>query len=1096
MTEQDQTPIRPRRWLRRLVLWCVMSLAVLSVLVLALGVWLLDREVKAPRWLQDRVEAAAGDILSGGSITFGQIYLILGKDYHLRVRLQDTVLLDAEDRQIARIPGINTLFSPRGLLFEQELLVQEVDLLGPELSLRRLVNGEFAVAFDAAATPVQQAETLPELIEQIESALDIAALEALERISATGMIVNYADARAGRNWSMDGGALELALTRNDIAITGTLDILSGRPFVTGIEVAYRGNRQGLSAAMSATVTNAVAEELATQSAALSWLTVLDGPLNGQITGRVNEAGILAEVAADLDIRDGMIRPDDTARPIPVKHAALQVRYDPAGSVLTFDSLEVESGWGSLQGNAQAFLRFDQAASALPQSFEIQLSLDEVAFNPDNLWQDERILTGAGADLRLRLDPFDLDIGQFHLGLDGETVTGKGDIGIGADGWNVAVDVTAAKIEGRRLFDLWPAEYKPRTLQWFRDNITTGTLRDLVLGLRVSGNEPLFIGGGFAFEDLTLRAMPTLPPIQDGHGFASLDGAEFFLELEGGTVDAPQGGRIDLAGSTMHIPQLGGRFPLTDFVFRTDSTLTATLSLLDLPPFEFISKANQSVTMADGLATAETRVSFPMMPRVPAETIDWSFDAELRGVRSQTLVPDKELSATRLTIAGDAGGLRINGQANLDGVAGQILWQQPFDGTNSAELTARVRMTPEGLANMGVAVPPGAIRGEAEGVLTVVFEPDTVPRMTLTSDLVGASIAIPEIGWSKPLSQAADFALVGRLDQTLIVDRIRLSAPGLTAEGRVEVDGNGAFSVARLSDVQVGRWFAGDVELTSRGAGRVPALTVNSGTLDLRNANITGAGGGNGGPVDLSLDQLILTDGITLDAFSGAFDMSGGISGDFSARLNGTAPIVGRIDQFNGAPGLTVSSLDASAVLSATGLLGEAEGETLFLNLRPTGAEGEYDGTIRATGLRLRNAPAMAALLDAVSVVGLLQQLSGQGLLFNEVEAEFRITPDQLIIARSNAVGPGLGISLDGTYTLATKAMDFQGVLSPFYLLNGVGAILTRKGEGLIGFNYTLGGTSDAVRVGVNPLSALTPGMFREIFRRPPPDLSTSTEVQQ
>jgi hypothetical protein len=75
-------------------------------------------------------------------------------------------------------------------------------------------------------------------------------------------------------------------------------------------------------------------------------------------------------------------------------------------------------------------------------------------------------------------------------------------------------------------------------------------------------------------------------------------------------------------------------------------------------------------------------------------------------------------------------------------------------------------------------------------------------------------------------------------------------------------------------------------------------------------------------------------------------------------------------------------------------------------------------------------------------------------------------------------------------------MDFQGVLSPFYLLNGVGAILTRKGEGLIGFNYTLGGTSDAVRVGVNPLSALTPGMFREIFRRPPPDLSTSTEVQQ
>jgi len=48
--------------------------------------------------------------------------------------------------------------------------------------------------------------------------------------------------------------------------------------------------------------------------------------------------------------------------------------------------------------------------------------------------------------------------------------------------------------------------------------------------------------------------------------------------------------------------------------------------------------------------------------------------------------------------------------------------------------------------------------------------------------------------------------------------------------------------------------------------------------------------------------------------------------------------------------------------------------------------------------------------------------------------------------------------------------------------------LTRKGEGLIGFNFTVRGDSAAPQVGVNPLSALTPGMFREIFRRPPPQV--------
>ena len=63
----------------------------------------------------------------------------------------------------------------------------------------------------------------------------------------------------------------------------------------------------------------------------------------------------------------------------------------------------------------------------------------------------------------------------------------------------------------------------------------------------------------------------------------------------------------------------------------------------------------------------------------------------------------------------------------------------------------------------------------------------------------------------------------------------------------------------------------------------------------------------------------------------------------------------------------------------------------------------------------------------------------------------------------------------------------QGVISPLNVVNGViGAIFSPRREGLFGFAYQLTGNAQSPQVTVNPFSILTPGVFREIFRRPPP----------
>ena len=160
---------------------------------------------------------------------------------------------------------------------------------------------------------------------------------------------------------------------------------------------------------------------------------------------------------------------------------------------------------------------------------------------------------------------------------------------------------------------------------------------------------------------------------------------------------------------------------------------------------------------------------------------------------------------------------------------------------------------------------------------------------------------------------------------------------------------------------------------------------------------------------------------------------------------------------------------------------------LFRSLIPRkGYEGQYDGRLSGKKIRIRGAPAMADLLGAISGIGLLEQLNGQGIVFADYQVRFRLTPRQVIITSGSAIGASMGVSMDGVYNLGVGTLDIQGVISPIYFLNAIGRIFTRRGEGLFGFNYRMTGKAADPKVRVNPLSILTPGMFRELFKRPPP----------
>jgi hypothetical protein len=326
---------------------------------------------------------------------------------------------------------------------------------------------------------------------------------------------------------------------------------------------------------------------------------------------------------------------------------------------------------------------------------------------------------------------------------------------------------------------------------------------------------------------------------------------------------------------------------------------------------------------------------------------------------------------------------------------------------------------------------------------------------------------------------------GRLGEVPEVSRIALEAPGLAAEGRLALRADGSLDRARFDRVRIGGWFDGPVDLVGRGADRVVGVEVRGGWMDLAEATF-GDSGGEGGPITATLDRLEVMEGVVLTDLRTELDASAGIRGTFVGMVNGGPAVEGTVVPVPGGVEIHVESERAGAVLRAADFFEGAEGGRLDLWLTQTGVEGQYDGRLAIDGLQVTEAPTLAQLLNAVSVFGLLQQMSGQGIVFDEVRAFFRIDPDRVTVTRSSAVGVGLGLSLDGVYWIGDGTVDMQGVLSPFYLVNAVGEVLTRRGEGLLGFSFRLTGPIADFDVALNPLSVLTPGMFRDIFRRPPP----------
>lgn len=1076
---------RPRWWSGPLRLF-VATLLVLAAAVFA-GLAVTGRPLPAPQWVVSQIEQRVNAALGGRvRLSIGGIRAIVDDSFVPRVRLTDVTLYSPSGARLALLPDVRAVFGPAALLTGR-LEPRVVRVAGVSVALRRLPDGRLDIPPAAGGGDLPAALTPSDMLAAVEKAFETPGLAALARIEVTGLAIRLDDERAGQSveiadgsmtFEQTGRALHFALGFN-LAAPGAAPGRAELDFTT-----FKGSPE---ARLDARLTGIRARTLAAQSPGFAWLGVFDAPISGTFRSGVTAEGRVDRLAATLDIGRGALRPDASAEPLAFERARLAMDYDPVTGALALDGLEIDSTTLKVSATAKAWLK--GLETGFPTALVGQVALSRIRADPAGLFDNPVEFARGALDFKLDFAPFRIRIGQVSLSDSQSRIVGKGTASAGEGGWTLALDLSVDRIESSRLLALWPLGLVPKTRQWFARNVSAGLLSEVHGAVRTAPGQEPRLAFGYDFRDADVAVLRTLPPVRAGAGRATIFDNVYTMVLDEGRLDAPQGGPVNVAGSVLTVPDIRRKPAMAKVDLRTESSITAALALLDEPPFRFLTRAGQPVTAAAGRARIATRLGFALDGRIAPGDVDFDVEGELTDVTTETLVPGRPFAARSLTVRANPGGIEIGGEGTLSGVRFRGTWRQDF-GPGSAgrsRVEAGVELSQRFLDAFSILLPPGSLRGEGIADVVLDLARGQATRFSLVSGLERVTLAIPGLGWTKPATAKARFTAHGTLGRPAKIEEMTLDAPGLALTGSVTLAEDGRLDRVDLPQIRVGGWFDGAAALLAGAPGEGVKLSVLGGRADLRRADFGGAG--RGIPLDVALDRLTITDGLDLTGFRGSFSTAGGFSGTFGALVNAEAPITGTAAPLTNGTGFRIRSEDAGAVFRAGGIFTRARGGRLEATLRPTGEAGRYDGELTVKNIRVVNAPVLAELLGAVSVVGLIEQLNGSGIVFSDVAGQFRVQPGAVEITQGSAIGASLGVSAAGLVDTARGMVDLRGTISPVYLFNGLGRIFSKSREGLFGFNYRISGPTDGPKISVNPLSILTPGLFRELFRAPPPKLT-------
>jgi len=668
-------------------------------------------------------------------------------------------------------------------------------------------------------------------------------------------------------------------------------------------------------------------------------------------------------------------------------------------------------------------------------------------------------------------------------------------------WLGRLDATLDAVQAQDLPAFWPPGALADTRQWVTRNITAGTARDghFTFDMAANGDLSHFrvenVHGQFSGDDMTLSWLTGAVPIERLNGVFTMPG------MDTAVITASSGacGGVRLQSGSLLITGMSAKDQFGTLTLDLSGRVQDVLAILGAPPLHLLDSTPPEIRSATGEARGTLIASIPFKKKLAMADVGLNVQASLSDVRMVTLLPGIGFTNGQVALMTDGHTLHAEAQADFAGAPARVVVDQVFAGKDAGEtLTIKGTAGPVLWRAFGLDTPSGAgsaAQGSAPFGFTLSGPPDGVQQAEVNADLTSAGLALPLLGWAKSPGTAGRIAARFTLQDGKLADiqDLDMEAPALAVHGHSQ---GGIFTLAQA---RIGRNDASGT-LTAPASPGAPWMLLASGAaLDLRHGVQQERVGKADKPVSrppasgplwqasLSFKTIYLTKppapglaNVRLSAAGQGYDLG---------RLSGTADgVSATVTPLSGARrSLAIQGDDAGTLLQVLGVYDGMRGGKLSLQAAYGG--GPAKGALTLADARLVHAPGFIKVLQAATLYGVAEAVSGPGLLINHANIPFTLDGDVLGLQGADAYSESLGFTASGTVNTDTKTCNLDTTIVPAYALNALPGKIpllghlfsAEKGGGLFAMRAHVQGPIDDPQVHVNPLSALAPGFLRGIF---------------